>query len=374
MTLKQRLRYIFYVYTLLLIIQVFDFRFDVWRRDFWRRRRSIQRIWLVIMMMILTILIRFLLNVKREFALISQQICEWCVSKKVMQHHFHSTKILIIAIVNFEKIMRKKSDDFERDSETQNKHIFDIIMISSDDYQNELNLSWIAIAVFFQICLIRNDVFARKFRHHALLTVNESHIDDDEISKTRFQFEIHEMMQHFLRWIISFDDQFVHQFDDQRKHENFERHIAEHRLQKLFIKKKFDFDFDAIFDDIRQNDVLIDAWTDIHIRQSFQIVNEIVIFHQKIVSRRVENFVFKIHDIVYRWRELQRSKEMKSAYLFFSFFHFAKTIDRNTFDVTLHSIEQFDQFASRVDALSKKFTARMHRRERHVFFWIHDSH
>ena len=58
-----------------------------------------------------------------------------------MQHHFHSTKILIIAIVNFEEIVRKKFDDFERDSETQNKHIFDIIMITSDDYQNELNLS-----------------------------------------------------------------------------------------------------------------------------------------------------------------------------------------------------------------------------------------
>ena len=107
--------------------------------------------------------------------------------------------------------------------------------------------------------MIRNDVFARKFRHHALLTVNESHIDDDEISKTRFQFEIHEMMQHFLRKIISFDDQLVHQLDDQRKHESFERHIAEHRFQKFFIKKKLDFDFDAIFDDIRQNDVLIDT-------------------------------------------------------------------------------------------------------------------
>ena len=201
--------------------------------------------------MILTILIRFLLNVKRKFVFISQQICKWCVSKKMMQHHFHSTKILIIAIVNFEKIMRKKFNDFKRDFKTQNKHIFDIIMISNDDYQNELNLSWIAIAVFFQICLIRNDVFARKLRHHAFLIVNESHIDDDEISKTRFQFEIHEMMQHFLRWIISFDDQFVHQFNDQRKYENFKRHIVEHRFQKLFIKKKFDFDFNAIFDDIR---------------------------------------------------------------------------------------------------------------------------
>ena len=214
MTLKQRFRYIFYIYTFLLIIQAFDFRLDVWRRDLWRRRRNIQRIWFVIIMMILTILIRFLSNVKREFVLISQQIFKWCVSKKMMQHHFHSTKILIIAIVNFEKIMWKEFDNFERDFETQNKHIFDIIMISSDDYQSELSLSWIAIAVFFQICLIRNDVFARKSRHHAFLTVNESHIDDDEISKTRFQFEIHEMMQHFLRKIVSFDDQFVHQFDD----------------------------------------------------------------------------------------------------------------------------------------------------------------
>ena len=67
------------------------------------------------------------------------------------------------------------------------------------------------------------------------------------------------MMQHFLRKIISLDDQFVHQFNDQRKHKNFERYIVEHRLQKLFIKKKLDFDFDAIFDNIRQNDVLIDA-------------------------------------------------------------------------------------------------------------------
>ena len=66
-------------------------------------------------------------------------------------------------------------------------------------------------------------------------------------------------MQHFLRKIILLDDQFVHQFNNQRKHENFKRHIVEHRFQKLFIKKKFNFDFEMIFNNMRQVDVLIDV-------------------------------------------------------------------------------------------------------------------
>ena len=66
-------------------------------------------------------------------------------------------------------------------------------------------------------------------------------------------------MLHFLREIVAFDDQLVHQFNNQRKHENFKRHIVEHRVQKLFVIKRLDFDFAAIFDNIGQDDVLIDA-------------------------------------------------------------------------------------------------------------------
>ena len=78
--------------------------------------------------------------------------------------------------------------------------------------------------------MIRNDVFACKFRYHVFLTINKSHIDDDKISKTQFQIKIHEKMEPFLREIIALDDQLVYQFNDQRKHDNFERHIVEHRF------------------------------------------------------------------------------------------------------------------------------------------------